>query len=93
MEQSDPHLHILLDIQKQLGILGRETGEQTQKLVSIEAQVKKTNGRVTALEEINKHLEQERQFVKGKMAIIGIIAGSVGTLIVGFIGKIISKYI
>lgn len=42
--------NILLDVQKQIGVISRETGEQTEKLIAIEVQTKKTNGRVTALE-------------------------------------------
>lgn len=90
MEHKDPHLSILLDIQKQLGQLGRETGEQTEKLKSIEAQTMKTNGRVTKLEQLNEVIAREKEYARGKMAVIGVIAGGIGAIIMSVITKLIT---
>ncbi len=92
MSKDDSHLNILLHIQEQLGNISRETGEQTQKLIAIEAQVKKTNGRVSALEGINIQTEKDKAYEKGKLTMLGILAGGLGTLAMSFISKIISKF-
>jgi hypothetical protein len=91
MEYKDQHLNILLDIQKQLGALSRETGEQTEKLKSIEYQTIKTNGRVLALEKKNEQSEKEKEFIRGKMAVISFIAGALGAIIMSAITKIVTR--
>lgn len=80
MAEQDIHLNILLDIQKQIGDLKSETTGQSEVLKRIDAQVQKTNGRVTIL-------ENGDNYRKGKMAVIGAIAGSIASIIIAVIIK------
>lgn len=84
MENPESHLTILLDIQKQLGTLGAETARQSEVLKRIDTQVQRTNGRVSTL-------ETEDNYRKGKLAIIGAIAGGVASIIIGLVIKYFSK--
>lgn len=77
---------ILLDVQKQIGSLSRETGEQTTKLNSIDEQVKKTNGRVTKLEGTTADLQQDKANFSGKTAVLAVIGAFLLTLLGRFIG-------
>jgi len=88
---TDPHLSILLDLQKQLGDLKSETVKQSQVLLSIDAQVKKTNGRVTVLESTESIAKNTSNIRKGKFIVWGTIGGFIGAvtlaLLIGFIKK------
>lgn len=87
MEQQDPHLNILLDIQKQLGVLGAETARQSETLNSIDKQAKITNGRVGQLEKVTGNHQSILDNWRGKLAVIVIMAGFVGNLIITWIKK------
>lgn len=84
MEHKEEHLTILLDIQKQLGTLGAETARQSEVLKRIDTQVQKTNGRVTSL-------ETDDNYRKGKLAVIGAIAGGIASVIIGLLIKYFGK--
>lgn len=84
MEQIEEHLTILLDIQKQIGTLGAETARQSEVLKRIDTQVQKTNGRVTSL-------ETDDNYRKGKLAVIGAIAGGIASVIIGLLVKYFGK--
>lgn len=80
MKNNEQHLQILLDIQKQLGVLGAETSRQSEMLIRIDSQVQKTNGRVTQLETTDN-------INKGKLAVIGAIAGALVSFIISLAVK------
>ena len=80
MKNNEQHLQILLDIQKQLGVLGAETSRQSEMLIRIDTQVQKTNGRVT-------QLETPDNINKGKLAVIGAIAGALVSFIISLAVK------
>lgn len=80
MKNNEQHLQILLDIQKQLGDLKAETSRQSEMLIRIDSQVQKTNGRVTQLETTDN-------INKGKLAVIGAIAGTIVSFIVSLMVK------
>lgn len=61
---------MMLNFQKQLGDLSTETRGQSEILKAIKAQVEKTNGRVSLL-------EQFRDTLKGKIAVVVIVGGFV----------------
>lgn len=84
MDNIDKHFTILLDIQKQLGDLKAHTTGQNEILKRIDGQVQKTNGRVTAL-------ETNDNYRKGKLAVIGAIAGSIASVIIGLLIKSFGK--
>ena len=89
MKQADPHLNILLDLQKQLGDLKSETVKQSQVLLSIDAQVKKTNGRVTVLEATESITKNTKNIRKGKLIVWATIGGFIGAVVLAlFIGFI-----
>lgn len=92
-DSHDKLYSIALDLQKQMGVLGTETAKQSEILKSIEAQVKYTNGRVTKLEGINITNDKEKEFVRGKMAIVGVVAGGIGSIIISLIIKFLSKFV
>lgn len=83
---------IALDLQKQMGVLGSETAKQSEMLKSIEQQVIKTNGRVTKLETINITNDKEKEFTRGRLTIIGSIAGAVGSIVMAIIIKLVTRY-
>lgn len=87
MEHHDPHLNILLDIQKQLGVLGAETARQSEMLISIDKQAKLTNGRVTNLEKDNQSHKEFRANLKGKVAVISVVLGFAVNLIIDWAKK------
>jgi len=86
---TDSHLNILLDLQKQLGDLKSETVKQSQVLLSIDAQVKKTDLRVSILEDTNSIAKNTSNIKKGKLIVWGTIGGFIGAvtlaLFIGFI--------
>lgn len=92
-EGKDPHLTILLDIQKQLGVLGSETSRQSEMLKSIDAQVQKTNGRVTKLEKDEQERVKIESEEKGEKKIKSILWGSLGGIITAVIIATINKVI
>lgn len=91
-EGKDPHLTILLDIQKQLGVLGSETSRQSEMLKSIDAQVQKTNGRVTKLETREQERVKVESEEKGEKKIKGILWGSVGGILTAVIISVINRF-
>lgn len=81
----DPYTTILLSIQKQVGDLSRETGEQTEKLESIETQTKITNGRVTKTEGDIRVIQDRIIYRKGRSAFIGALTGIAMAIIIGLL--------
>lgn len=87
MEHNDPHLNILLDIQKQLGVVNRETGEQSKMLIALNEKVAIQNGRVTKAEQELKKVNSILDNWKGRLAIIVVIAGFLGNVIISWVKK------
>jgi hypothetical protein len=89
MPTTDKMYSILIDLQRQIGNLSRETGEQTEIIKAVQIQTTKTNGRVTALEVKLEGMDQITAFSKGKkaatIALIGAVSGILVTLLVAFI--------
>lgn len=69
-ENHDKLYSILLDVQKQIGNLGNETSRQSEMLISIDQQVKRTNGRVTLLESDNVTTKEFITGLKMKIALV-----------------------
>jgi len=87
----------ILDVQKQVSDINRQTGEQTEKLISIEAQTIKTNGRVTKLEGITSSMEIVTATDSGKKsvrtAIQAAIIGVILTVLAAIIANKLGVYI
>jgi len=64
---------ILLDVQKQLGTLSRETGEQTKKLDALNDKVSVANGRTGKLEGQVIALKEWRKYILGGFAVISLL--------------------
>lgn len=92
-EKTDPHLNILLDIQKQLGVISRETGEQTTKLNALNEKVAIQNGKVFKNMQDIQGLKDEKNIEKGEKKIKGILWGAVGGVITAVIIATINKLI
>lgn len=63
----------LLDIQKQMGLLSRETGEQTKKLDALNDKVAIANGRTAKNEGQIAMLKEWRKYILGGMAVLSLI--------------------
>ena len=79
---------VLLDVQKQIGVVSRETGEQTKKLDALNEKVAVQNGRVTATEKVTAELREWRKYILGGFAVIGLLGSY---LIYSFTENIINK--
>lgn len=86
-ESVDPHLNVLLDIQKQLGALGNETSRQSQMLIALNEKVAVANGRTTKNETILKEHQTILDNWKGKLAVIVVAAGFIGNLVISWVKK------
>jgi len=64
---------ILLDVQKQLGAVSRETGEQTKKLDALNDKVSVANGRTGKLEGQVIALKEWRKYILGGFAVISLL--------------------
>lgn len=87
---TDSSQQILLNIQKQIGELSRETGVQSEMLKNIHQEVKYTNGRVTKLETviipaISDQVGKNGRFINDWKVRIGMIVTGVSVtwLIIG----------
>ena len=65
---------ILLGIQKQIGDISRETGEQTKSLADLNTKVATANGRTSKNEERIEKLEMWRSYLLGAF----VVASAVG---------------
>lgn len=76
METSHDKLYeILLDVQKQIGLVSRETGEQTKKLDALNEKVGIQNGRVTATEKKIAELREFKKYILGGFAVLSFLGG------------------
>lgn len=85
--ESNEHLNILLDIQKQLGALGKETSMQSQMIISLNEKVAVANGRTTKNEAEIAKMKSILDNWKGKLAVILVMGGVVGKIVLDFIRK------
>ena len=79
-DQHDKLYSILLDVQKQLGVVSRETGEQTKKLDALNDKVAVANGRTSKNEvaisnnqESIAKLRNKSWYIMGAFAVISVI--------------------
>ena len=93
-EPVDPHLLILIDLQKQQGVLLAETAKHSQMLLSLDDRVREANSKtaknVTAIEENRSKLsdiKDKENIFKGKMIIIIAIASALASIAVGILGS------
>lgn len=85
--ESNEHLNILLDIQKQLGALGKETSMQSQMIISLNEKVAVANGRTTKNETELAKMKSILDNWKGKLAILVVAGGVVGKIALDFLRK------
>lgn len=86
MESSDQNLYnILLEIKDQIGDLKATASELKSVTQSTLAQTLKTNGRVNHLEEDVEKLKEFQDTWRGKIAVIGICLGFIGTILAAWI--------
>lgn len=64
---------ILLDVQKQLGSVSRETGEQTKKLDALNEKVAVANSRTGKLELAVTDLKEWRKYILGGFAVLTVL--------------------
>ncbi len=84
-ENHDTLYGILLDVQKQIGSISRETGEQTEKLDSLNDKVAIANGRTAKNEGQIAMLKEWRKYILGGLAVVSVFGGLGATLYVKFI--------
>jgi hypothetical protein len=78
---------ILLDVQKQIGHLGNETSKQSEMLIALNNKVAIANGRTTKNEEMLAKHQSILDDWKGKLAVIVVIVGFAGNLLISWIKK------
>lgn len=79
---------VLLDVQKQIGVVSRETGEQTKKLESIDNKVAVANGRTAKNEGDIAMLKEWRKWILGGLAVATVTGMVTATY---YIEKIATK--
>lgn len=84
-DNKDPHLNILLDIQKQIGVLGSETARQSEMLVALNDKVAIANGRTTKNETSIKEHQTIIDNWKGRIGVIVVVGGFVINLVIDFL--------
>lgn len=82
-----------MDIQKQIGVISRETGEQTKKLDALNDKVAIQNGRVTKNEVAIALIKDTENIKRGKMIVIGTIAGGIAGIVLSLIASILAPFI
>jgi hypothetical protein len=80
--------NVLLDVQKQIGVVSRETGEQTKKLDALNEKVALANGRTAKNEGEIALLKEWRKWILGGLAVATVTGMMAATY---YIEKVASK--